>query len=110
MASVSIEEQETHISMSRDCSIAKVYTSDRTIMTAIRHKMEDRGSGSEWRVVREIRDSDGDIVGMQYECPVKCISFRSGTLHREMTEEQRIKAANRLREARAKKEYGGDKD
>lgn len=88
--------------MSRDCSIAKVYTSDRTVMTAIRHKMEEKGAQSEWRVVKEIHDGDGDIVGMMYECPVKCISFRSGTTHREMSEEQKREVADRMRKIREK--------
>lgn len=89
--------------MSRDCSIAKIYTSDRTMMTQIKHKIKEKGPSSEWRIVKEIRDGDGDIVGMQYECPVKCISFRSGTVHRDVSEEQRQAAANRLRIAREKK-------
>lgn len=86
--SVRIEEQETHISYMRDESYAKVYTSDSTQMTRLdklcktnpdMYKfIEDTGRGKNYLI------SDKGLI-----------SFR--TKKREMTEEQKRIAAERMR-------------
>lgn len=86
--SVGIEEQETHISYMRDESYAKVYTSDSTQMTRLdklckinsdMYKLiEDTGRGKSYLI------SDKGLI-----------SFRAKK--REMTEEQKRIAADRMR-------------
>lgn len=86
--SVGIEEQETHISYMRDESYAKVYTSDSTQMTRLdklckinpdMYKLiEDTGCGKSYLI------SDKGLI-----------SFRAKK--REMTEEQKRIAADRMR-------------
>ena len=86
--SVGIEEQETHISYMRDESFAKVYTSDSTQMTRLdklcktnpdMYKLiENTGRGKSYLI------SDKGLI-----------SFRAKK--REMTEEQKRIAADRMR-------------
>lgn len=85
---VSIEEQETHVSYMRNESFAKVYTSDSTQMTRFdklcktnpdMYKLiEDTGRGKSYLI------SDKGLI-----------SFRAKK--REMTEEQKQIAAERMR-------------
>ena len=70
--SVGIEEQETHISYMRDESYAKVYTSDSTQMTRLD------------KLCKSYLISDKGLI-----------SFRAKK--REMTEEQKRIAADRMR-------------
>lgn len=86
--SVGIEEQETHISYMRDESYAKVYTSDSTQITRL-----DKLCKTNPDMYKLIEDT---ARGKSYLISDKgLISFRSKK--REMTEEQKRIAADRMR-------------
>ena len=86
------DEQETIVTMMRDEDYATIYTSDTLMMRKLK-KYEHWG-------VDKTYTSDGEIVGVTYKVPKKMITFRSRVVTREMTEEQRQAAAERLRKAR----------
>lgn len=86
--SVSIDEQETHISYMRDESYAKVYTSDSTQITRL-----DKLCRTNPNMYKTIEDTGR---GKSYLISDKgLISFR--VKKREMTEEQKRIAAERMR-------------
>ena len=86
--SVSIDEQETHISYMRDESYAKVYTSDSTQITRL-----DKLCRTNPNMYKTIEDTGR---GKSYLILDKgLISFRAKK--REMTEEQKRIAAERMR-------------
>ena len=85
---VGIEEQETHINYMRDESYAKVYTSDSTQITRL-----DKLCKANPDVYKLIENTGR---GKSYLISDKgLISFR--TKKREMTEEQKRIAADRMR-------------
>lgn len=92
---LSVEEQELHINASRDSDFAEAYVSDTTWIT----KMDKlvKKSPDLFSVVKE---SDW---GKTYKFPKRLISIRSSIVTREMTDEQRQAAADRLRIAREQK-------
>lgn len=98
--SISYSEQETVIGFSRDEDIAHIYTSDTTMMT----KFDKLARTSEhWNEVKTTT-CDGELVGKFYECPKKLLSYRGTTrTGREMSEEERRAAAERLKNARERK-------
>lgn len=86
--SVSIDEQENHISYMRDESYAKVYTSDSTQITRL-----DKLCRTNPNMYKTIEDTGR---GKSYLISDKgLISFRAKK--REMTEEQKRIAAERMR-------------
>lgn len=93
--SLSIEEQETHVSFMRGDERAEVFTSDTTIMTKL-NKLVDL-EDTEWKLERVSRLANGEVVGKTYSCPVSFISFRSKRVVREYTEEQKKVMADRMR-------------
>ena len=95
-----IEEREVSIQFMTDSNIAHVYTSDYSYMTKLDKLCEK--NPTEWKI-EYVNKNEGDIVGKQYTCPRKLISFRANTTKREMTDEQRLAAAERLKVARTKK-------
>lgn len=95
-------EQETIISFSRDGSSADVWTSDTTMMTKLDKRCIE--SPNEYKCVEVGKSLDGLLTNKRYTIKnKKLVSFRSATVKREMTEEQRAKAAERLRQARQSK-------
>lgn len=91
-APLSSEEQETVISWDRADRTARIYTTDRRYIGKL-DKMYER---------KQIhRNADG-ITAIEYEVPEKLISFRSGVVKMNLTDEQRKKIGERL--------HGGRKD
>ena len=98
---ISIAEQETTINMMRDSEYAEIYTSDSTMMTKY-DKFASNPDCPDWTCTEVIRDREGNIVAKMYRTKKRLISSRSVIIKREMTEEQRRNAAERLRTARTK--------
>lgn len=93
--SVPINEQETTISFMRDESFAMIYTSDSTMITKI-EKLRKTNPDT-YMLVKDLG------CGKFYKVLDKTlISLRSKKVKREMTEEQRQAASDRLRKAREK--------
>lgn len=88
-------EQELHISASRDEDFATAYCSDTTWIT----KMDKLVAKSPdlFEVIAETEN------GKTYKFPKKLISIRSSIVTREMTDEQKELATERLRMAREKR-------
>ena len=90
--SLSIEEQELCINAMRDEEFATAYCSDRTWITKFDKLVEK--SPDLFEIVAETD------YGKTYKFPKRLISIRSSIVTREMTEEQKQLAAERLRSAR----------
>ena len=90
-----MEEQELCINAMRDEEFATAYCSDRTWMTKF-DKLVDK-SPDLFKVVAE------DEYGKTYRFPKRLISIRSSIVTREMSEEQKQIASERLRNARERK-------
>lgn len=92
---LSIEEQEVCINAMRDEDFATVYCSDRTWITKMDKLVEKSPS-----LFEVIAETD---YGKTYKFPKRLISIRSSIVSREMTDEQKQLAADRLRNAREQK-------
>lgn len=92
---LAIEEQEVCINAVRDEDFATAYCSDRTWITKF-DKLVDK-SPELFEVVAETE------YGKTYRFPKRLISIRSSIVTREMTDEQKELAAERLRIAREQK-------
>ena len=93
---LSIEEQEICINAMRDEDFATAYISDRTWITKFDKLVEK--SPDLFEVVSETE------YGKTYKFPKRLISIRSSIVTREMTEEQKMLAAERLKSAREQKQ------
>ena len=92
--SVSISEQEVHINFMRDEDFATIYTSDTTYMTKL-----DKLCKTSPDMYSLIADTSR---GKTYRLEDKTlISFRSKKIKRELTEEQKIAAGERMRQYQA---------
>ena len=101
-SAISPSEQETTISFSRDGKIADVWTSDTTMMTKLDKLCKE--SPNDYVCIEETRTLDGLLANKRYTIKnKKLVSFRSGSVKRQMTDEQRAKSAERLRQARLAK-------
>lgn len=98
---MALAEQETTINFMRDSDACTVYTSDSTVMTKL-DKLAESDEAPHWKCVKVHKALDGTVVGKTYETHKKLISFRVDIVTREMTDEQRQAAAERLRKARQK--------
>lgn len=94
---LSIAEQETSISIMRDSDICTVYTSDTTVMTKL-DKLAESEKAPHWKVKEEHRLQNGELIGKTYETHKRLISFRADITTREMTDEQREAAVERMKE------------
>ena len=90
-----IEEQEICINAMRHEDFATAYCSDRTWITKFDKLVEK--SPDLFKVVAETD------YGKTYKFPKRLISIRSSIVTREMTEEQKRLAAQRLKNAREQK-------
>ena len=93
---LSIEEQELCINAMRDEDFATVYCSDRTWITKMDKLVEKSPD-----LFEVIAETD---YGKTYKFPKRLISIRSSIVSREMTDEQKQLAADRLRNAREQKQ------
>ena len=90
-------EQETIISFSRDGSSADVWTSDTTMMTKLDKRCED--SPNEYKCIEVGKSLDGMLTNKRYTIKnKKLVSFRSGVVKREITDERREMLAKRMRD------------
>lgn len=92
---LSIEEQEVCINAMRDEDFAIAYCSDRTWITKMDKLVEKSPN-----LFEVIAETD---YGKTYKFPKRLISIRSSIVTREMTDEQKQLAADRLRSAREQK-------
>ena len=90
-----IEEQEVCINAMRDEDFATAYCSDRTWITKMDKLVEKSPD-----LFEVIAETD---YGKTYKFPKRLISIRSSIVTREMTDEQKQLAAERLKNARDKK-------
>ena len=89
-APLSSEEQETVISWDRVDRTARIYTTDRRYICKL-DKIYER---------KQIhRNADG-ITAIEYEVPEKLISFRSGFVKRNLTDEQKAAFVEQMEKAR----------
>lgn len=100
------DEQETVIVFSRNGKTASVETTDSTVFTKLKRCAAT--SPDEW-ILANVTQEQGEADPMRlssvcFECPKKLISIRSKTATpREMTEEERVAAAERMRGLRRTK-------
>lgn len=92
---LSIQEQEICINAMRDEEFATAYCSDRTWITKFDKLVEKSPN-----LFEVIAETD---YGKTYKFPKRLISIRSSIVTREMTDEQKQLAADRLRSAREQK-------
>lgn len=85
-------EQETHITHCATDDCADVYTSDPIMMRRMDKLVAKRPD-----IFSVIASDD---ISRTYRCPKKCVRVNPPRAVREMTEEQRAAAAERLRRAR----------
>lgn len=98
-----LSEQETVISIMRNSDIAVIETSDPTVFTKLRKK--SLSNPEEWRlddVTIPTGSHPNDITSATFVCPKKYVSFRTRTVERELSEEDRAIMADRLRNLRKK--------
>lgn len=91
---IPISEQETTINIYRDSDIAKVYTTDSTMITKL-DKMVAK-QPDKYKIVKQ------DEYGKWYEFPKKLMGFRSASTPKTISEEERKKRAERMREINKK--------
>lgn len=99
---LSVAEQETSISFMRDSDICMVYTSDSTVITKL-DKLAESSKAPHWKLKEEHRLQNGELVGKTYVTHKRLISFRADITTRELTEEQKEAAADRMREWQGKR-------
>ncbi len=93
---LSIEEQELCINAMRDEDFATAYCSDRTWITRFDKLVEK--SPDLFEVIAETE------YGKTYKFPKRLLSIRSSIVVRQMTDEQRELASERLRLAREQRQ------
>ena len=89
-AGLSTIEQETVITIDRETRRARIYTSDTRVINKL-DKLYERK--------RVHRNEDG-ITAVEYEVAEKLISFRSGIVKKNLTDEQRQQIGERLNRGR----------
>ena len=96
---VDVDEQELIVNAMRDEDFLTVYTSDNIYLTKL--KKLAVANPKEWEIV-QIVEAKGNILGVKFKAPKKLLSFRTATVERTMTDEQRAAAAERLKAVRDK--------
>ena len=95
---ITVEEQETVVQFNRAEKYATIYTSDKTMMTKLDKLVEN---SPYYELKREEHAEDGTIVAKEYRLNEKSlVSFRSTKSNRTMSDEQKAKAAERMRNLR----------
>lgn len=89
-AGLPVNEQETVITIDRETRRATIYTSD----TRYINKLDKRYERTREHI------NNGKIAAVEYDVDEKLISFRSGIVKQNLTEEQRQKIAARLKKGR----------
>ena len=86
------EERETCINWMQGDDKFTLFTSDQLIITKIRKLMPS----GEWKLLNVDMNSNGIARGYLFEAPLRALRLVSG-LKKEMSEEQRLAAAERMR-------------
>ena len=89
-AGLPCNEQETVICIDRETRAARIYTSDTRFINKL-DKLYERK--------RVHRNEDG-ITAVEYEVPEKYISFRSGVIKLNLTEEEKRIRSERMKKLR----------
>lgn len=89
-AGLPCNEQETVICIDRETRAARIYTSDTRFINKL-DKLYERK--------RVHRNEDG-VTAVEYEVAEKLISFRSGIVKKNLTDEQRQQIGERLHRGR----------
>lgn len=90
LAGLPVNEQETVITIDRETRRATIYTSD----TRYINKLDKRYERTREHI------NNGKIAAVEYDVDEKLISFRSGIVKQNLTEEQRQKIAAQLKKGR----------
>ena len=93
-------EQETIIQISRNRDTASIWTSDNTQLTRIKRIM--RKDPNSYVCTEVTKNKLGEVVGCAFECPKNLIGYRT-SVKRSMSDEQRKRASERLKECRKKR-------
>lgn len=99
---LTLQEQETTVNFYRDSDICTVYTSDSTVMTKL-DKLVENPKAPYWRLKETSILQNGELVGKTYETHKRLISFRADISSRELTDEQKEAAAERMKEWQERK-------
>ena len=89
---ISLQEQETTVNFRREDNYLTIYTSDSTTMTKLRKLM--KAEQSEWTLLKETDWS------MEVKAPKNLLSFRTKKTTRNMSDEEKQRLAERMREAK----------
>lgn len=80
---------------------------DSTVMTKL-DKLTESEKAPHWKLKEEHRLHGGELVGKTYETHKRLISFRADIAIKEMTDEQKEAAAERMKEWQEKKKQEKD--
>ena len=89
-AGLPCNEQETVICIDRETRAARIYTSDTRFINKL-DKLYER---------KRIHRNEDGVTAVEYEVAEKLISFRSGVVKRNLTDEQRQQIGERLNRGR----------
>lgn len=91
---VATDEQETVVQFGRNDEYMTIYTTDSTMMT----KLDKCVKGGEYEVIEihKLQKSD-KIIGKTYKAKKRLLSFRKKFIERELTKEQKLASAERLK-------------
>lgn len=89
------DEQETTVVVSRNLDQMDIYTSDNIYLTKLKKLITS--NPDEWKLVDVYEGKDG-ITGVRVRAPKNLLSLREKTVKRELTDEQREAASNRMKE------------
>lgn len=90
--SLTLEEQEVHVSFGRLDDRAYIYTSDTRYINKF-NKIVAKPD-SEWKLEKEGRLKNGELIGVTYSCPIELISFRMKKI--KLTEKQKAERVKHL--------------
>ncbi|BAL84674.1 hypothetical protein SELR_pSRC400230 (plasmid) [Selenomonas ruminantium subsp. lactilytica TAM6421] len=90
---IPVKEQETVIQIDRTGDIARVYSTDATMICKLDKKYERY----------QVHKQNRKIVGVEYRVDKRLLSWRSAPAVSHMTDEQKKAAGERLKKARQKK-------
>lgn len=97
---VPFEDQETHINYSRFDKSCTIWTSDTTTITKLDRLCK---SSPDYYKLASTGRYNGKVVNKEYLITDKTlVSFRSGKVKREMTEEQKEAARQRMKDLHLK--------
>ena len=89
-AGLPCNEQETVICIDRETRAARIYTSDTRFINKL-DKLYER---------KRVHSNEDGITAVEYEVAEKLISFRSGIVKKNLTDEQRQQIGERLNRGR----------